>query len=101
MSKRSLHLSLFMSSVFEVSVDDDTDNMGVEMATAPKFVPATHYVATAVDNAETEARVATYLALKVLHRWMGEQLEDMGEKLGELGGETRVNMPEPEGGAKA
>lgn len=98
MSKSSMHMSLFVSSVF--SVDTTPENMGVELLSAPKFVPASHYVAKSdSDNPQEEARVASYLALKVLHRWMGEQLEDMAEELENAG--VSPNMVEPEGGAKA
>lgn len=100
MSKASLHLALFVSSVFEVEVEGDADKMSVEMAVTPKFVPATHYV-QGPGRDPAEARVATYLSLKVLHRWLGEELERIGEELGEVGTTTEVNMAEPEGGAKA
>lgn len=100
MSKASLHLALFVSSVFEVDIEGDADKMSVEMAVTPKFIPATHYV-QGPGRDPTEARVATYLSLKVLHRWMGEELDKLGEELGEVGAAAEVNMSEPQGGAKA
>jgi hypothetical protein len=95
-----MHMSLFISSIFEVDIGSDVDSMGVELAAQPKFVPASHYVAKAdSEHPQEDARVASYLALKVLHRWMGEQLEDMAEELEDIG--TVPNMTGPEGGAKA
>lgn len=100
MSKASLHLALFVSSVFEVDVEGDADKMSVELVHKPRFIPATHYV-QGPGRDPNEARVATYLSLRVLHRWMGEELEKLGEDLGEVGEAAQVNMSEPEGGAKA
>jgi hypothetical protein len=100
MSKASLHLALFVSSVFDIEVEGDADKMSVEMSVRPKFIPATHYV-QGPGRDPAEARVATYLSLKVLHRWMAEELEKLGEELGEVGVAAEVNMSEPEGGAKA
>ena len=100
MSRASLHLALFVSSVFEVEVEGDADKMSVEMAVTPKFVPATHYV-QGPGRDPAEARVATYLSLKVLHRWMAEELDKLGDELGEVGAEAEVNVAVPDGGAKA